>query len=696
MATNKVVYGNQTIMDLTEDDVTENDVLVGKKFHKANGVQSTGTLDPYVPSDATETDIQDGDYFPFFDVSANNDAGAKRKTLWSNIKAVLKSYFGSIFSTQTLLKDTVGWTGKNLFSNLKSTETINGVTYTVNGDESVTVNGTATARSEFVFFHSGMTNHSAYYSRFAGKTVILSGCPSGGAIGKYFFGEWDSTNNENTNDYGEGAELTFPQVEPSVWNIKIRVENGQTVSNLTFYPMFSYEDGAYEPYHPSVEQTLRDAEVIEGKNKLHVPDSVVSSGMFTVNRNSEGEVTSIVANGTGASGGSQINIPIPSNVFGDLIISGCPSGGFDGGVSNYDVYAWDLTTNARPKKWDGTTQMDSDYGNGSEVKFVEGHNNVLVIRVFPGKTVSNLPFYPMVCTGDEWNKSHDFEPYYIPLKDSKFDRAEQRVLGAKNLLKVTNNTVTINDVTYTYNRDSKGNLISIVPTGMASSNSFRAIWNRTDDEPLKGLKKGVVYTLSGAKGLDTSIGYVYVNFYTGSTRIGGSGTNSGVDGSVNFTIPNEADYLDFGVGILNGKSAPSGFAFYPMVILASDLDATYAPYAMTNLELTESVTINNLTNNSNFDWGSDISSLSSKGKSIYKIGKLYWITFWFRAEADIAGVVYIMKCPSNISVGNYIVAEESEGIRWGGKSTKDGVIYLSISQITNGKAYRCQFVGIEA
>ena len=27
-----------------------------------------------------------------------------------------------------------------------------------------------------------------------------------------------------------------------------------------------------------------------------------------------------------------------------------------------------------------------------------------------------------------------YEPYYVPVKDSKFDRSEQAVLGAKNLL----------------------------------------------------------------------------------------------------------------------------------------------------------------------------------------------------------------------------------------------------------------------
>lgn len=44
MAINKVVYGNRTLVDLTGDTATANDVLNAKKFHTKAGVQTTGTL----------------------------------------------------------------------------------------------------------------------------------------------------------------------------------------------------------------------------------------------------------------------------------------------------------------------------------------------------------------------------------------------------------------------------------------------------------------------------------------------------------------------------------------------------------------------------------------------------------------------------------------------------------------------------
>lgn len=40
---NKVIYGGQTLLDLTNDDVTAADVLAGKKFHLRSGAPGTGS-----------------------------------------------------------------------------------------------------------------------------------------------------------------------------------------------------------------------------------------------------------------------------------------------------------------------------------------------------------------------------------------------------------------------------------------------------------------------------------------------------------------------------------------------------------------------------------------------------------------------------------------------------------------------------
>lgn len=43
MAINKVVYGDQTLVDLTSDTATAEDVAQGKTFHDASGQLRTGS-----------------------------------------------------------------------------------------------------------------------------------------------------------------------------------------------------------------------------------------------------------------------------------------------------------------------------------------------------------------------------------------------------------------------------------------------------------------------------------------------------------------------------------------------------------------------------------------------------------------------------------------------------------------------------
>ena len=74
------------------------------KSSTAGLLKNDGTVDTtsyaasanaYVTGDTAETALADGDYFPFYDTSATG----KRKTLWSNIKSVLKTYFDTLYST---------------------------------------------------------------------------------------------------------------------------------------------------------------------------------------------------------------------------------------------------------------------------------------------------------------------------------------------------------------------------------------------------------------------------------------------------------------------------------------------------------------------------------------------------------------------------------------------------------------------
>lgn len=102
-----------------------------------------------------------------------------------------------------------------------------------------------------------------------------------------------------------------------------------------------------------------------------------------------------------------LSIPIPPTLAGDYYMSGCPSGG---SYSTYDAFIWDATAGARPKKWDGTTGSESDFGGGNvEIKLVSGHSNFYRIRPRYGVQYSgDIVFRPMIRVP---SAPPDFDPY---------------------------------------------------------------------------------------------------------------------------------------------------------------------------------------------------------------------------------------------------------------------------------------------
>lgn len=88
--------GTDDYTDLQNKPQINSITLSGNKSLSDLGIAPANVADDcYKTSDTAETAIDDADYFPFYDSSAT----AKRKSLWSNIKSVLKTYFDTIYST---------------------------------------------------------------------------------------------------------------------------------------------------------------------------------------------------------------------------------------------------------------------------------------------------------------------------------------------------------------------------------------------------------------------------------------------------------------------------------------------------------------------------------------------------------------------------------------------------------------------
>lgn len=152
-----------------------------------------------------------------------------------------------------------------------------------------------------------------------------------------------------------------------------------------------------------------------GKNLLPI-----TTGSFTDNGVTftfDAETGIVVANGKATGGQGRYAFYIEPTETLNLYLSGCPEGG---SASTYNIYPWDSTANARPKKWDGTTsQMASDYGTGGlEVQAAAGHILSATIRIEEGYTADNLVFKPMYRLSDT---SAYFEPYQIGVGEQRVD-----------------------------------------------------------------------------------------------------------------------------------------------------------------------------------------------------------------------------------------------------------------------------------
>lgn len=134
--------------------------------------------------------------------------------------------------------------GRNLLSSTASTTTINGITFTVNADGSVTAIGTATDNIIYDF-------HSFVSEGFLGidaGTYTLSGCPSGGSSSTWKLDIESARSIGFLIDYGRGATKTIAS-GTRIKRCRIVIYNGTTI-NATFKPQLEAGTAAtpYVPY----------------------------------------------------------------------------------------------------------------------------------------------------------------------------------------------------------------------------------------------------------------------------------------------------------------------------------------------------------------------------------------------------------------------------------------------------------------
>ena len=283
---------------------------------------------------------------------------------------------------------TVAVTGKNLIPPKAASETINGVTCTVNADGSLTLNGTATGNC---FFHcpdmeivSGIYTLSSGVKLPAGITLIL---------------RKKDINKQIMYVYAGSSSKTKPTGYSGKAFVYVAVSSGTTVTNLTLYPQLEVgsEATAYEPYQGETitsdeVELYGDAHTV-GKNLIPTMDEPLSANGITCMVNVDGSIT---LDGT-ATANTYINFPhmmIEAGTYTLSSGSAIPTG---------------IGLSLRKANDQSTNLLRISNGQSAATGTIAYNGDAYVyISINSGTTASNLTIYPQLEAG---SKATAYEPY---------------------------------------------------------------------------------------------------------------------------------------------------------------------------------------------------------------------------------------------------------------------------------------------
>lgn len=195
--------------------------------------------------------------------------------------------------------------GCNLLPCSATSQTIEGITWTVNSDGTVTASGTATANGSILTYHR-FTSECVLN----GKEVVLKGCPAGGDASSYtvegFRVAGSSSYQDNRSEFGEGVKFTWnndsSQVVPE---IQLYIAPNYAIQGtLTFKPMLydaRLKPTGYVPY------AMTNRELTKAQMKT-------LSSYIDLTTNADGEATSDTL----------------SSIYPDKVVMGC--------IIDYDYY----------------------------------------------------------------------------------------------------------------------------------------------------------------------------------------------------------------------------------------------------------------------------------------------------------------------------------------------------------------------
>lgn len=421
---NKVVYGNNTVMDISDTTANESDVIRGKTFYKASGQRSTGT------------------------------ASLDEKMSYAD-NGVLGS--------------------KNMFPfpyRHRTGRESRGITYIVNDDGSVTFSGVATGESNFNFiandyFPEKLKDKHLFMMGGLSQSIRLQLWKTGGVV---------------ANDTGDGADFTFSNSIYEVadsFNLSIIVDGGTDVSTpITIYPMlmlYTYSDTTYQPPSDTNFELTRSKMTYNANNVLGAKNLVNctmnTTTVHDVQCKSWGDGT-FTFNGTNDSTAIGVYLASENNDYADTI--NIPDGKYilSGGVENHK-----LILNATVKS--GGSGSNHEYQNvGRDIEVVIDNTNFvyrLYVWMAVNESYDNVLFEPMIRVVDDFDDT--FTPYAKTNKQLTDGLGNTMITLSKAEYDALSNTEK-NDpekVYYVYDETADGSMYYIERPDVTVSNTSTAI-----------------------------------------------------------------------------------------------------------------------------------------------------------------------------------------------------------------------------
>ena len=324
----------------------------------------------------------------------------------SNISETFSTMKNDIAINRTTLG--TQWQCKNLLKNNAVTKTVNGVTFTVNSDGSVTVNGTNTSSStganlEICSFKNYGTGKLTASLNSTDSNLYMS------VFDKSWIGIGFVCDEEITWDNGNKERL-----------VRLVVKPGATINNVTVYPMLrdaEITDNTYEAYTENVNERLIENKSniainkstlgYQCKNLLKIVPRTITSGGVTCVIDDDGIVT---VNGTAS---ETVFINIRSNISLDETLEYTLTGTYDNSSYGYIYYQLAETI--------GGDNRYNDFGNGVIFK---GTSGSLSLRIPVGTVLNNVKYYPMLRYADITDDTYE---QYQPSLYERIVALEERI-----------------------------------------------------------------------------------------------------------------------------------------------------------------------------------------------------------------------------------------------------------------------------